>query len=151
MFILNRKILCKIIKDNLLSKGDLVQAHKMGTSSDWSGAAIGAGVGSGSAYYSARQQGIDPWTGAKENSLGIGRGQDQVDSFSRDMNIETIKKNSFGKEWPDSDLKAYLGKDLVNPEAIKFQKDFISTAINEGKYIYQLRNPTLKDTVLFII
>ena len=52
----------------LLTTGDLAQAHKMGTSSDWSGAAIGAGVGSGSAYYSARQQGIDPWTGLSKKT-----------------------------------------------------------------------------------
>ena len=67
----------------------------------------------------------------------IGSPQFRVDKLANDFNSETITKSNSNRFpiWP-KELKAYLGRDILNPEALKFNSEWINQVINENMTIF---------------
>ena len=120
-----------------ISTGDLSLAHKAGIGSVGIGATIGAISGGATQYALAKQQGIKPWSGVRNNSVMIGGPQIKVDNFANDFNSETITNNNRFGEWPNG-MKAFLGQNSPNPEALLFNSKFINNVIDSNSPIYNI-------------
>jgi RHS repeat-associated protein len=122
---------------SMLSGGSLSDANKAGLQSGGMGAVIGAGLGFANGYKSARQLGENPFTGKFNKSVTIGGPQSKVDAFAKDLNSQTITKNSDFDEWPN-DLEPYLGQDLINPKAVEFNQKWINEVMDTNTPIYNI-------------
>ena len=122
---------------------DLPAAHQSGLNGAWTGGAVGGVSGSFAAYRDATKHDINPWTGRYNNGqVIIGGPQKTVDDVAKRVGMETINDNNI-KNWP-SDMDAYLGPDMVNPEATQFNKEWIEMVMEYEYYIYDIGRPADK-------
>lgn len=123
----------------LLQTGSLSQAHQVSLAGGKMGAGIGFVSGGIGAYVQAKSNGINPWNGIKEGQkpVTIGGPQSKVDSFSKDLNSETITNSNRFDTWPDN-LKAYLGRDKPNPMALEFNQKWINNVMDSNSTIFDL-------------
>jgi RHS repeat-associated protein len=128
----------------LIITRDFSAANEMGWASGLQGGALGVGIGSGAAYKRAIDDGVNPLSGRKVGAVGMGRGQKQVDDFSRRMKIETIKENTLGVEWREGEKPAAYLRGVPNKNGLQLNQDFVDAAIGEKRFIYLLKNPVAK-------
>ena len=88
----------------LLMTGDMSMAHQAGMQGMKFGAGIGAGTGFAGSLYSAKREGLNPFTGKPKNSFTIGEGM-ITDPTKGWMGVDKIA-GDLGSDYyrPDSDI-----------------------------------------------
>lgn len=113
----------------MMSGGDLKAANKAGMSGLTSGLVIGSITGGMGAYMSAKNAGVNPWTGRRDNSIVIGRNMEgRVNPVARDLGAETISN-----DW--NNATDFYSDPLAGKE---FNRNWLQGRMDNGAFIYDI-------------
>ncbi len=113
--------------------GDLYAAHQAGISGMKFGAAIGAGTGFAGGLYSAKKNGLNPWTGKPKNSVTIGEGM-STNTDKGWMGIDKISEDLGSSKFEPNDLP--LEDWYTDSKLMKTNGEWIDGAMQNNATIY---------------
>ena len=93
------------------------------------GAGLGALTGAAQGYKHAKEAGMNPWTGKYDNSVAIGRNQNRVDMFAKDLGSETIRD-----DW----TKKFGEMKISNEKSLDFNHKWFEGKLDSNYNVFDL-------------